>query len=104
MRKGKMIAQGAHASQGAINYARGMHLHYVVNAWEKEGATKIVVGVDSLGELVALREKALKANLPVYMVTDAGKTEFTEATITALGIGPADDEKVDEITRELVLL
>jgi len=38
------------------------------------------------------------------MVQDAGHTELPESTITCLGIGPDEDEKIDKITGEFKLL
>lgn len=103
MRKGKMVVQGAHASIGAIKNMSLMNRR-VVSEWKKEGSTKICVGVESEQELLVLAQSAIIADVPYYVVMDAGRTEFKEPTITALAIGPAKAEDVDKITGKLTLL
>jgi PTH2 family peptidyl-tRNA hydrolase len=98
MRKGKMIAQGAHAAITAMLDAR---LDWLTE-WNKTGTTKIVVSVNSLDELNAVYEAA--KTLPRALIQDAGRTEFKEPTYTAVCIGPAPAELIDPITGLLPLL
>lgn len=101
MRKGKMVAQGAH---GAVMCAL-LSESDILNAWLKDGQKKITVGCRSLEELSKLDVKAKEANLQAFLVTDNGLTEFHgEKTITALVIGPCKEEEVDPITQHLTLL
>ena len=100
MRKGKMIAQGAHASIAAMFNSEPDWL----NEWQETGTTKIVVSVSSLGELSSIYALAKLANLPCALIEDAGRTEFKEPTFTAVGIGPAPAELIDKITGTLTLL
>lgn len=112
MRKGKMIAQGAHAA--VMSLTQLMHFEndtLMINnaskelvAWLMTGMTKIVVSVNSEHELMELYHKANRAFLPVSLVKDAGKTEFKEPTYTCLAIGPAESEEIDKLTGELPLL
>ncbi len=125
MRKGKMIAQGAHAAMKVIldrasvtKIAEGSKFWADEYLWqlqvnEKEPVynwlmgsfTKIVVSVDSLEELEILETKANKAGILTAKVLDAGRTEFHgERTITALAIGPDWANKLDPITKHLKLL
>lgn len=113
MRKGKMVAQGAHASLGAflskswadVDPDRLLTpLGGDVGEWFKGLQKKITVYVNSEAELLALYEKAKSLGIPVYLVRDAGLTEFNEPTYTALGIGPCEEERVDAVTLELPLL
>jgi peptidyl-tRNA hydrolase, PTH2 family len=102
MRKGKMIAQGAHASVSAI-------MHHMkdprVQTWLYAGMTKICVRVDSEEELLAVYEKACKAQLLRDIITDSGRTEFNGvSTRTCCAIGPAYNEDIDPITGHLKLL
>jgi len=106
MRKGKMVAQGAHAS---VNFLRDMILSdlepsRVQIEWLTGGMTKICVGVDSEDELLAIFDKARAAKLTVHLITDAGLTEFAGPTKTCLAIGPDRAEDIDKITGELKLL
>jgi peptidyl-tRNA hydrolase, PTH2 family len=103
MRKGKMCAQAGHAALDAA--LTSMHENTAVfNAWLTTGMTKIVVGVDSLDELIQLQTKALSKGLTVALIIDAARTEFKEPTITALAIGPADENAINPITGQLKLL
>src|ERR1700681_4248073 len=99
MRKGKMIAQGAHAAIAAMFEANSEWLR----EWQETGTTKIVVSVNSLDELADVYHAAQEADLPRSMVEDAGRTEFKEPTFTAVGIGPAPAELIDKITGLLPL-
>jgi PTH2 family peptidyl-tRNA hydrolase len=100
MRKGKMVAQGSHASLGAY-LDSGVFDRL---DWLDNGQTKICVGIDSELELIQLYHKAKELLLPAYLVLDKGLTEFKEPTLTAVGIGPADSELIDEVTGTLKLL
>jgi PTH2 family peptidyl-tRNA hydrolase len=119
MRKGKMIAQGAHASlkvlldAGAIE--RGdtggpaprftLPLDPALAAWLGGRFTKICVSVDSEAELDAVVERARAAGVPCALVVDAGHTEFHGVpTKTCCAVGPAWSDAVDAITGGLPLL
>lgn len=103
MRKGKMIAQGCHASLGAYLQSNVLD----ITDWNEMGARKIVLGCNSEEELLKL-ENEISINLshvPLYLVTDSGLTEFHgEPTKTALGIGPVNDDVINPYTDKLVLL
>jgi len=100
MGMGKTAAQVAHASVGAMKMAGKR----AIEAWEDEGGKKVVLKVPGLKELSELRRKAAAKKLPVFVVRDAGHTQVEEGTVTCIGIGPAEEEKVDEITSKLKLL
>lgn len=102
MRKGKMIAQGAHASMLVTMFHSD---HPFFKKWISGKFTKIAVGVDSEEELLSIHKKAEKLKWPTALVTDAGLTEFHgEPTNTVVAIGPAPDELVNELTGHLKLL
>lgn len=100
MRKGKMVAQGSHASLGSFLDTQD----HVAQDWLFNGQTKICVGVDSEKELVEIYEKAKAEGIPCVLIRDAGHTEFKEPTLTAVGIGPDQDSLIDPITGNLKLL
>jgi PTH2 family peptidyl-tRNA hydrolase len=131
MRKGKMIAQGAHASMAvmlnagrydkAIDegevFAERFNLllldkdaHPCLNrqAWREwlHGAfTKICVAVNSEHELLEVVQRAKEAGIPVALITDSGLTEFSGVpTNTCAAIGPDYPEVLDPITGHLKLL
>jgi peptidyl-tRNA hydrolase, PTH2 family len=105
-RKGKMIAQGAHAASAFLikKLQQDYHWRPLEIEWLRTGTTKICVQVESEEELLDIHNKAEDAKLPVHLITDAGRTEFKEPTTTCLALGPARSEDVDKITGRLKLL
>ena len=119
MRKGKMIAQGAHASLGGVlmmqDLIRGVtavdssitpeHWRRPLSAWLERSFTKVCVSVNSETELMRVYAAAMAARMPVKLITDAGHTEFHGVpTRTCLAIGPYWVDEIDRITGELKLL
>ena len=113
MRKGKMIAQGAHASLKVVLdewklFIISMIIHlFATNAisdWLFGSFTKICLQTKSESELKELYNKAKKAGLPCSLILDASRTEFKEPTYTCIAIGPAWADKIDPITKDLKLL
>lgn len=121
MRRGKEIAQGAHASMawltsrlrerfrelpsevggGAMAMAEFSNVEW---QWISGNFRKITVTVNSEEELWEIHDKARAAGITSVMVTDAGLTEFSgNPTLTALAVGPDFDEKIDPITGHLAL-
>ena len=113
MRKGKMVAQGAHASMkvliGLSFMRRGtMQFHMDdenFSYWIRNKFKKVCLGVNSEEELIQIYEAAEEAGIPCAMVNDEGLTEFHGVeTKTCCGIGPADSDEIDKITGHLKLL
>jgi PTH2 family peptidyl-tRNA hydrolase len=112
MRKGKMVAQGAHASMAAIlklAIREGdrllIPLDERIEPWLLGRFTKICVSVNSEDELLAIHEKSLAAGVLTSLILDSGVTEFGGVpTNTAVAVGPDHASKVDAITGELPLL
>lgn len=98
--RGKLAAQVAHASVASLVSAAPDQQQ----SWFKVGMPKIVLEGISLVQLEELYEQCQKADLPAYLVRDAGKTVLEPGTVTCLGIGPADSESIDKITGKLKLL
>lgn len=96
---GKAAAQAAHAALQAYNAAKLL----ARKKWEREGAKKVVLAVDSERELRQIFKSARKTKLPAVLITDAGLTEIPPGTPTAVGIGPAEEIKIDKITGNLKL-
>jgi PTH2 family peptidyl-tRNA hydrolase len=112
MRKGKMVAQGAHASMAAIlklAVREGdrlvIPLDERIEPWLLGRFTKICVSVNSEAELLAIHEKSLAAGVLTSLILDSGVTEFGGVpTNTAVAVGPDQVSKVDAITGGLPLL
>ena len=115
MRRGKEIAQGAHASTAwlADRVIQGMTPNGTVDhvalseaerAWLESSFRKVTVKVSSEEELMAVYRKAVEAGLVVHLVTDRGLTEFGGVpTRTCLAVGPDYDDLVDPVTGDLEL-
>jgi len=100
MRRGKEIAQGAHASLKAVRRADESDSEL----WQLSGQTKIVVGVEGSEALLDLYKEANNEGLPASLIYDEGRTELEPGTRTAVAIGPAKESEVDEYTGDLSLL
>lgn len=98
--RGKLAAQVAHAAIGAFIEAD----EPARQAWVNSGMAKIVLKVDNEAELIRLYELAQSQNIPVQLIKDAGRTVVPTGTLTCLGLGPAHESAIDELTRELKLL
>ena len=99
---GKIAAQVAHASLEASIRVMKEDRRTFEN-WRSEGAKKVVLSVDSEGELLRVFEEARGSGLPAVLIRDAGLTELEPGTPTAVGIGPAEEERIDRVTGRLRL-
>lgn len=116
MRKGKMVAQGAHASMKAVldlmvdkNEKMTLHLgqpgYEAMKDWIEGRFTKVCLSVDSEKEMLELYQKAKNKGLICSLIVDAGLTEFNGVpTKTCISIGPNWSNEIDEITGHLKLL
>ena len=108
MRRGKEIAQGAHASMIWLALrARqsGATYNDAERLWLDGAFTKVCVRVDSEEELLGVVAKAREAGVLVHLCVDAGRTEFRGVpTPTCCAVGPYFPERVDPITGHLKLL
>ena len=125
MRKGKMIAQGAHASLAVILNMMSESKHILSpnskvvflertlniaaggpeDIWLNGSFTKICLYVESEEALERIFKIAQEAMLPCSFIVDNGITEFHNIkTPTAVAIGPWYSEEIDKITGDLKLL
>jgi PTH2 family peptidyl-tRNA hydrolase len=112
LRTGKYVAQGSHASLGAIFSIGKMEgdnfviplTDPFVKAWLVGRFTKITLYVETDEDLVLIHNQARLAGLPTALITDSGLTEFNGVpTLTTVGIGPANPELINKITGHLPL-
>lgn len=114
MRTGKYIAQGAHASLGALLSLSRMSTvgnnlvipldNEFVRDWVIGRFTKVTCYVETDEDLVFIHNSAKLAGIATALITDAGLTEFGGVpTLTAVGVGPDDEEKINKITGHLPL-
>lgn len=100
MSRGKLCSQTAHASVAAFLKSKKRDKE----KWLKEGMKKVVLKVSSEKKLKKLYKLAKKEKLACGLIVDKGLTQVKPGTLTSLGIGPANDKKIDKITKRLKLL
>ena len=99
MGKGKLAAQVAHASLSAYeDTGRATR-----KSWKGSGQKKVVLKASAESEMFELADAAERAGLPHAVVRDAGHTQLEPGTVTALAVGPAEEDVVDRITGDLSL-
>lgn len=102
MPKGKMIAQGAHASMSA---ALNNMDHEYVKRWLAGKFTKVAVWANTDEELDALMVEASLQDIPFSEIVDSGRTVFNGVpTRTCIAIGPAPLDILAPITGHLKLI
>lgn len=100
MSRGKIAVQAAHASVAVLDKISKTKLA----KWKEEGQKKIVLKVKTLEDLTGLKNKCDSLKIACSLVADAGLTEVEPGTITALAIGPDDDERINKVTGSLKIL
>ena len=112
MRRGKQIAQGAHASMAFLTRRLQSRTSIGMDdfspneqTWILGSFAKVCVRCNSEEELMAIHDKAIASSLEVHLITDSGRTEFHgKPTRTCLAIGPDEAAKIDQVTGHLELL
>lgn len=103
MSRGKLVAQGSHASLMSYFEAERADKD-VARDWIESGEKKIVLKVPDEASLKKLYAAFEYKKIPAALVTDAGLTELPPGTKTALGVGPWKSSEIDQFTRGLKLL
>lgn len=103
MSVGKMIAQACHAAVDVSEKSKQEN-HTGWRKWRDEGAKKVALQVDSQEELKELAEKADRLGIVYSVIQDRGLTEVPPGSITALGLGPERNDKMDKLTGNLPLM
>ena len=120
MSTGKIAAQCSHAAVAAVDLVNDAALEAEtsgkelsggkaewpgwLDAWRTLGCKKVALRVDDEAAMLALAAAARKAQLPHYVIQDAGRTQIAAGSRTVLAVGPAPASRVDAITGELKVL
>ena len=118
MTRGKLVAQGSHASLGAVlqlmdvdyygeHSVRTLRLmnNTPITQWLHGPFIKICVSVNSEEELLSIYNQANLAGLNTVLIEDNGLTMFNGVkTKTCICIGPNWSNEIDPITKNLKLL
>ena len=100
---GKLAVQVAHAAVTCAMETKKIKTTWY-GKWASEGGKKVVVKVATLDDFQPLQQKANHLGIVTFLVTDAGHTEIPPGTPTVLGIGPAPNNLIDQVTGSLALL
>ena len=100
MGTGKLAAQASHASLKAYENSHTARQ----SDWKADGQKKIVLAVASEREIHELAEQARREGLPNAVISDAGHTQLEPGTVTALAVGPGEENLVDRVTGDLSLV
>ncbi len=103
MGAGKKCAQACHASLSASDLSR-VKDKLIWKNWKNSGQKKVVLKVNGMEEMGRIYSLLQKQKISCFLVKDAGLTQLTPGTTTALGIGPALSAELDKITGDLKLL
>lgn len=115
---GKLAAQVAHASMKALferghggfdvkmlNQIYDIVVDDEIKQWLSGKFTKICLAVNSEAELLEVIAKCKAEGIMCSDIVDDGSTCFNEVpTLTCVGIGPYESDKIDKITGGLKLL
>src|SRR5262245_55629475 len=97
---GKLAAQVAHAAVAAFLEAKAADRR----AWLEDGMPKVVLRLPDEMTLDALAHVAEEQGIAAHVIRDAGRTVIAAGTATCIGIGPAADAAIDQITGAFKLL
>jgi peptidyl-tRNA hydrolase, PTH2 family len=100
---GKLAAQVAHAAVECAFATKKKNKKWYTK-WNAEGAKKAVVKTEEVEDFYILKDKAESLHISTALISDAGLTQIPPGTKTVLGIGPAPDNIIDQVTGELSLL
>nr|AIF01256.1 peptidyl-tRNA hydrolase (PTH2) [uncultured marine group II/III euryarchaeote KM3_144_H10] len=100
---GKLAAQVGHATADCITKAERNEPR-MLDRYMRVGQRKVVCQAANEDELRRLFGEAKNAGIIASLITDAGHTEIPAGTVTVVGLGPNERDKIDSITGSLPLL
>ncbi|KAF2224761.1 peptidyl-tRNA hydrolase PTH2-domain-containing protein [Elsinoe ampelina] len=105
MTKGKIAAQCGHATLACYKtLLNDSSASTILQRWERYGQAKIAVQVKSEEELEILQAQAVSLGICARIIHDAGRTQIASGSATVLGVGPAPESMVNQVTGGLKLL
>lgn len=103
MGKGKIAAQASHAAVNCALWAE-KHDKKAFKRWESSGQKKVVIRLANKDELMRLKGESDILGLFTSVISDAGFTQVEPGSVTCIGIGPAEESIIDQITQKYPLL
>ncbi len=104
--KGKLAGQSGHAFEGLVSsiYEIGGTFLDKYQTYKTHNTPKIVVTCKNLAALERARDELNAAGILSYTVTDAGRTVFSEPTVTVLALGPCYREELPKFVERFQLM
>ncbi|SPO05781.1 related to PTH2 - Aminoacyl-tRNA hydrolase [Cephalotrichum gorgonifer] len=111
MTKGKIAAQAGHATLACFKeLSRAAQRNpnsaeaRILRRWERRGQKKVAVQIKSEDELTELMGIARSLGVTAEVIADAGRTQIDPGSLTVLGVGPAPESLINQVTGHLKLL
>lgn len=102
MTPGKAASQCAHAAISAFRLASSQSPAATAE-WLRQGEPTVVLKATSLEEIQRIEGGAKKAGLLACVLSDAGRTQVVDGTVTVISLGPGLKKEIDQITGDLAL-
>jgi PTH2 family peptidyl-tRNA hydrolase len=97
---GKLAVQAGHAFLAAFRSAP----QELREAYDFGEQAKLALIAPNLNALLEVENKAARRGVPNVLITDLGRTVFSEKTVTVLGLGPMTKTDSNALTRGLEML
>lgn len=98
--RAKGEVQSAHAAASVLWETMKIDPELARKYMEDDNQPKIIMEVQTLDELLKIKEKAKKRGVVHALITDAAHTVFDTPTTTCIGIGPVYKTDCNSITRD----
>jgi PTH2 family peptidyl-tRNA hydrolase len=106
MKPGKTASQAGHAYIGSFLQADPEIQKEYHSELPEHPGTKVCLKAESLGQLLLAENAAKEIGIPYFRVIDSGCEDFYggKPIVTALGLGPATKEEIQNITSGFKLM
>ena len=106
MSSGKIASQAGHAYLGAFLNCQELNPLVLAQYLKSFPGTKVCLKAKNLDALLRAQAQAELVGVPCSLITDSGCSNFFngQPIITALGLGPANENQIKHITRRFELL
>jgi peptidyl-tRNA hydrolase len=106
MSPGKIASQAGHAYLGAFLQCQKLNPGLLDEYLKNFPGTKVCLSGRTLDALLRAQAEAEVAGIPCSLITDSGCPNFFngQPIITAIGLGPANENQIKHITRRFQLL
>ena len=106
MSPGKIASQAGHAYLGAFLKCQELNPAIQAEYLRSFPGTKVCLKAKNLDALLRAEAQAFAAGIPCSLITDSGCSNFFngQPIVTALGLGPANENQIKHITKRFELL